>query len=259
MSFLKKLFGREASASSATEAKTTTGKGRLIDRSPRVQLTPLHRVTFTHGAGEANDARGAHTFAVSNISPSGMAILHSGSALLVPNQEIRGLLTVDGSSTHLSAEVRHLGARQAGLRFANPSQELQRLIESYLRIEISALKLRKVDEAYIKPDPRGHIFWFSDGRQNEFYGVVTEQKELLDFHMSFLGYYFQGGRDHELRGGHINEDDDREAPSHKSADLVDLNRQLTDEARVYATRFISNIDQLPVEILQAVQKQIASK
>ncbi len=231
MSFLKKLFGK------------TPDEKTLRARAPRVSVTPLHRLSFV--------ASWKKDLELNNISTGGMAICrddHEG--VWQKDGVVSGLLKVDRDEFPVSARVRHVTQLIAGCEFVDPPAGLTHAIEAYLRVEILALNLRKVDPGYMKKDARGEALWFTDGRQNELFCVV-DASGLVAYHVSFLGNYFEGGRDKKVKGGLINEDAE-ESRQHKGSALIDMNRALSPEMVRLAKSFVQNVEQLPLAVRESI-------
>ena len=187
-----------------------------------------------------------------------MAIVHGGDPLLqsvLPNgQSFKGLLLIDSQEIAVQARVRHVSKILAGCEFADQSTALRRAVESYLRVEISALSLRPVDEMYLKPDPRGQVSWFTDGKQNEVY-CVTDAAGLAAFHMTFLGNYIEGSRGKTLTGGLVNEDD-AESDHQKGSSLLEMNAFLRPEMANLALTFIQNVERMSPETRKEIERYI---
>lgn len=238
MNFIKKIFG----------VNKTAAEKAFQNRAPRVILTPLHRLSFRPDGSEQQ-------LELSNISTGGMAVLHQGHGAFHPNSDARGLLIVDNEEFRIEARIRHLTDALAGCEFLNGSVELKRAIEQYLRVEILALSLRKVDEAYLKPDPRGRVQWFTDGRQNEMFCVTDASDQVVAFHLSFFGNYVEGEKDRGVRAGNV-EDKESDRPGHKSSSLLNLNAVVSREIFVLGKVFVENVDRLDKDLRTQISNQI---
>jgi hypothetical protein len=238
MSLLKKFF-----ASKADQKKAK------VQRMPRVKITPLHRIYFWLGIEKTN------RLDVGNLSTSGMAVIRDEKTVWDAGEEIEGILVIDKEEMALKARVRHLSEALAGCEFFSDNPALSRAIAGYLKIEILALTLRKVNEQYLKPDPRGRVEWLTDGRQNELYCVLDDQG-VVAFHMSFLGNYVEGGRGMEARGGTVNQDS-RSAQGHKRSALIDLSSSLSPEMSAFGRTFVQNTEQLSEVARKEIERLIA--
>jgi hypothetical protein len=118
------------------------------------------------------------------------------------------------------------------------------------------MRLNKVDPAYLKPDPRGQVVWFTDGRHNEVYAVV-DASGILDFHLTFLGNYVAGGRSKPVVCGYVKEDNEKDAPGHKSSALIDSSGAPTSEMLALASVLIQNVDKMPLDLKNEFKKALA--
>lgn len=232
MSFLKKLFAAKADSSKPQKP-----------RAPRVSVTPLHRLAF-----KSQDVK----CGLGNISTTGMAVFRDANDGWHIGDLVHGVLRIDKAEFSVSATIRHISPRVAGFEFKEPSLTVVRAIEGYLRVEILALSLRRVDPAYMKKDPRGETHWFTDGRQNELF-YVADARGVVSFHMTFMGNYIEGGRDRALKGGVVNESEDEQM--HKGAALVDVSRKLSPEMSAIAITYVQHIEALPANL----RTEIATK
>ncbi len=164
-------------------------------------------------------------------------------------QKIAGELKLIERGYSVELEVRHLSEHVVGCLFLGATDVLAKAIEEYFRIEILALRLNRVDEAYLKQDPNGRVSWFTDGGQNEVH-FVSDDQGVLNFHMSFLGNYIEGGRGRSLRCGHIVEDT---RIYHKGSALLDLSEPVTDEILGLGQLLIDNVENLPVPQAAAIK------
>lgn len=233
MSLFKKLFG-------PAEAEKTAPKNvnPRLPRNWRVQIQSLHHIVF-----QPQD--GSKPLALQNISTGGMAVLHEGSSAFTPGGEIHGSILVAKEEFLVRAQVRHLNEVLAGCQFIGEpgaNTPLIRAIEAYLKVEILGLQLRRVDDAYLKPDNRGKVIWFTDGRQNEIY-CILDAEGILAFHLSFLGHYVEGDRARGVRAGRVS-DARGTAPGHKGSDILDLSREPSIETLNLTLAFISSVEKM---------------
>jgi hypothetical protein len=239
MSFFKKIFGAAENARAEISAK----------RAPRVSVTPLHRIAFLeHQDGPKSQ--------LANISTSGMALLRDGLSWN-PGETRKGFLIIDKEEFEVESKIRHLSGKLAGCEFLGAENvALKRSIEVYLRVEILALALRLVNDAYMKADPRGKTLWYTDGRQNEVY-VVFDEAGVVAFHMSFLGNYVEGGRGQLPRVGELR-DDTPLAPGQKGSTMIDAPRRPAGNTLNLALTFLRNVDQLPPALREELAKNLAT-
>lgn len=234
MSLFKKLFGGKGASDKSSLFK---------DRSPRVRLTPLHRVSF-FPSSEKTDI----PILLSNISVTGMGLLAADAPEYKVGQEIAGSLHINNENFEIGARVRHVSQRVYGCEYIAHDSLLQQAIEQYFRVEILALNLTSVDESFLKPDPHGKVSWFTDGRQNEVY-CVSDRDGLLNFHMTFLGNYIEGERGKPLRAGFTREDDESsDDPGHKQAALLEFSDIDTPTILDLASMLIRNVEKMPPDL-----------
>lgn len=241
MSIFKKLFG-----SSKSERVH-------VARAPRIRVTALHRILFQ----QMTAGNGVRPVSLGNVSTQGMGLLRAQGDLLRLGEMLRGELVVNEMSFPIESEVKHLSDSVVGCRFLSPQEVLTRAIEEYFRVEICALRLNRVDESYLKKEPEGQVFWFTDGLQNEVY-FVLDQNGILRFHISFLGNYIEGGRARPLRCGHIVEDAKPDS-KHKGSNLLDLTDDVTDDVLKLCCLLIDNLEKLPADQAHALKSHLQAR
>lgn len=233
MNFLNRFFGK-------------TDKSRdWRPRAPRVRLTPLHEISFMLG-----DFR----LELGNISTTGIAVYYDNTELWKEGAEVRGTLAIAHHSFEVRITVRHLSEQLAGCEFVSAEPAMKAAIANYLGIEILALSLQKIDASHCKVDPRGKTYWFNDGGQNEFFCVV-DREGVLEFQMTFMGNYIEGGRSRSLKSGVVEEGS--ESPHlHKPASLVEMNARTEPEMTRLATTFVQHVEALPHELRDQIRRLI---
>ncbi|MES2965914.1 MAG: PilZ domain-containing protein, partial [Bdellovibrionota bacterium] len=204
MSWLKKVFG-----SIAGEPE----KRSFPARHSRVSLGPLHRVSF---APLTSDEK----LQLGNISQGGMLLIDPG-PIASAGANLVGQLTIEHDTFPIEGRFRHTSDTRAGVEFVKPGKELVSAIERYLRLEFLAMKLRRVDDMYLKPDPRGRVVWLTDGKQNEIYAVVGG-RGLVSFHLTFVGHHIHATHDSGILVGAVDEGDSAENtnPGHKGSAFI---------------------------------------
>lgn len=261
MNVFKKIFGKSRTEPSPSPSSILNSA--QARRAPRVSLTPLHRIVFIE------KARGVKAH-LTNISTTGFAVLRSdiesstgsssgSSSGLSQESEAKwtlgethsGAIAIEKNEFEVELRVRHLSSVLAGCEFTGTENiTLKRAIEVYLRIEILALTLRKVNDAYIKPDPRGKSHWYTDGRQNEVF-IVVDEEGVVSFNMSFLGNYVEGNRGQAPRVGSLSDEGITEK-GQKGSTLIEVSRRPTGNTLNLALTFIRNIDQLPYDVREEI-------
>ena len=217
-------------------------------RAPRVSVTPLHNLQLT-------PADVGVPVELSNISLNGMGVYRPPGSSWVFEGVVAGVLKIDSSEFQVAGRIRYLNDVLAGCEFMDRSPGLTAAIEAYLRVEILALSLRQVDSAFMKADPRGQVYWFTDGRQNEFF-CVADGGGVVAFHMTFLGNYIEGGRARGVKGGVVN-DGREDSQTHKGSALVDMSRALAPEMLNLAHAFIQNVATFPQALRADVEKLLS--
>ncbi len=222
----------------------STNPRSFPSRPPRVRVTTLHRILFQRLRDSLRDP-----LELANISTQGIGLMRRNVGAIQTGQKITGELMINENGYPIELEVRHLSEHVVGCQFIGSTPVLTKAIEEYFRIEILALRLNRVDEAYLKQDPNGRVSWFTDGGQNEVH-FVSDEQGVLNFHMSFLGNYIEGGRGRPLRCGHIVEDT---RIYHKGSALLDLSEPVTDEILELGKLLIDNVENLALDQAVAIK------
>jgi hypothetical protein len=233
MSILKKIF---------SGGKAQEPESKRIQREPRITLGEHHRIVF-----KADKPVFEHVLRLANISSKGLAIRRADAPSLHVGDSVQGHLQIDAADFAIATSVRHITDVIAGCAILGDHPELRRAIESYLRLEILGVRLNKVDEAYLKPDPRGRVMWFTDGRNNEAYAVL-DSHGIVEFHLTFLGNYVAGGRDKAIVCGYVKEEAPKDEPGHKSSALIDSSGAPTEDMLALAQALIQNIEKMPQDL-----------
>lgn len=230
MNFLKRLIG----SSSGTPKK-------WLKRAPRVVLKEIHDITFTQKSGN-----GEKVYRLFNISFTGLGLISAGQdRVLMVGQEISGDLKIGDQRFPIPLQVRHANEKLVGCAFGQENYDLRRAIEKYLQVEILAIHLNKIHESLLKADPRGQAVWFADGSGNEVY-CVMDASGILDFHMTFLGNYIEGGRSRRLRMGTASEESAQGSPKHKGSALVlNLSSEVVPATVKVACELIQYAEKIP--------------
>lgn len=193
---------------------------------------------------------------LANISTGGMGVIHAGDPRWKETDSCSGLVIIDKDEFGIQARICHVSEIVAGCEFVGENTKLKRAIEKYLRVEILALNLRQVADAYLKQDPLGDTTWFTDG-QNEIY-VVTGAKggDIISFHMTFLGHYVEGGGNGGVRIGNVKESN--KPMGHKGSALLDFSRDSGGEILGLAVTFVQNIERMPAEMRERLLEKLKS-
>ena len=238
MGFLKKMFGSK---------EETAPERKEVRRPPRVSLTPLHRISFETAKNGS--------IQLANISIGGMGLICPGGCPWPVNSHVDGTLKIDGQDHQVKVVVKHTTQAFSGVQFEGSIGQLKKAIENYLRVEILALSLTKVDDAYLKPDPRGQAVWLTDGRQNEIY-TVSDASGLAAWHLNFFGNYMEGERGKKVRSGSVQEHEEKNDPGHKGSAMVEIASAVPEEIARIGRTFVQNAEKLPAPLREAILKQM---
>jgi hypothetical protein len=219
----------------------------FVDRQPRFSIRPLHRVVF-HCQLENK----RHLLTVSNISKSGIGLLRRQFHDVEIGTTLQGEVEINGNGFPIEALVRHRTESVIGCQFKGSLSELSQAVHEYFRIEILALMLNPVSEAYLKPVSSGRAAWFTDGQHNELY-FVFDDRGILKFHLSFLGNYIEGGREDRVRCGYIIEDSSAGMNKYKGPPILDLKDSASAEMLQLGELLIDGIQKLPPDQAHALK------
>jgi hypothetical protein len=225
-------------------------------RAPRVRVLPLHHLVF-----RPQDSALGPTVALSNISPTGVALLGSSNPqglrrLTEPGEVLLGQLVFNhaaasgGIPVPVSLRVAHASAGVVGAAFVDSPKPLQDAILRYFDLEFSALAMTLVNPKFHKREADGDSHWIH-GDNSELY-YVESGGTLLRFRLSFLGNQVEGARGQGVTGGQIVADQDPGKISVKGSTVVRMDEQLSPALRHAARRFVTGIPHLPGEHLRAI-------
>lgn len=223
----------------------------LRPRNSRVSLGPLHRVSF-------RPVQSNEKLLLGNISQGGMLLLEPGSSAEA-GKVVQGDLTIDSDTFPIDARFRHSSPMRAGVEFVKPGPDLVSAIERYLRLEFMAMKLRRVDDMYLKPDPRGKVVWMTDGKQNEIFAVVGH-RGLVSFHLTFLGHHIHADHDSGIQIGAVDAGDwaENTNPGHKGSDFIIQDTNASKDVLRLALVFASNATDIPDEVRAPLISRLSS-
>jgi hypothetical protein len=218
-----------------------TKDANFLERAPRVSVHSLHEISFQTVFAGALKA--------GNISTTGIGLLLDEEA---PGPSvgthIQGDLSIADSIFPVLLEVRQRRGQILGCRFVGEdNRDLAQTIAKHLKREILAIELRPIQSSYLAPSPLGDVSWFTDSGQNELY-FISDEKGIVEFHLTFLGQHLQGGRTRAMRFGVIVEASDRNKPFHKGSALIDFMHGIPTATLVDAETVLQNIP-----ALQAIQ------
>lgn len=230
MSFFKRFFNLQK-------------ENPYVLRPERVRVTPLHRIRFVSELKSTSES-----FDVANISATGLALIPKPgkSHALLAGSRLAGHLHVDRQSFMVSLEIRHVHPSLVGCLFLGATGQLRQSIEKYLEHEILGMKLKKVDPRYTKKSEKGKPVWFSDGGKNELY-LILGGKDIVEFHLTFLGNYLEGSAGGPPRFGQVVDDERSGDLGIKPSALISAQNEARPEALAAAAKVIQNVGQLEPE------------
>lgn len=235
-----------------------------VQRSPRVQLLPLHGVTF-----HVDEPVGFGHLPVWNLSVDGIGFLESpesgaGTRTRWPvpgsaGSRLNGKLMIRSEEFPVQVTLVHAGPSRAGGRFEDPTPEFQRRINEHFLTEFAALKLTSIKRDLLQDDPDGEPLFFVGENNSELF-VVVNQGKVIHFHLCFFGNVIDGSKDGKLTAGTLDDEGFSDGgPGHKSAALVRKSRVVSDELATIAIRFLSNVRQLDPALRDQIETRLRDR
>lgn len=229
--------------------------GKKPHREPRFRVLPLHRISF-----ELRILADVVSVRVSNISTQGIGLIWNRG--MVENmQRFEGKLTIGSREFITTIEVRHQTNQMLGCLFVNANARLAAEIREYLAIEMQAIKLVHTDHKKLKTDRRGEIHWYSDQRKSEIYFIINHER-IVYFHLSFLGFYVEGGDREHLRTGKSSASG-MALLGIGNAGNFDIDKQISIESLRLGVRLVESAENVPSahrnEIVSFLAAQIGDK
>jgi hypothetical protein len=222
----------------------------LRRKHARVKLVPLHAVNFELGDG-------AKKIGLSNLSISGMGLFTENLPPGLKSDDlIEGKLSCGTQSAKINARVVHVGKQITGCQFVGHDAEVNKLVQSYFSLELSALTMISVKTELLQEDPDGTPHWIH-GKNNCELFFVSQGSRVVRFNLTFFGNYIEGSEGAKAKYGQIMEDDDGLGkPRHKSSALIRWDAQLAAQLEPYALRFLSSVPHLEEEYREALSRMI---
>jgi hypothetical protein len=210
----------------------------LRRRHARVKLVPLHAVSFELG----DDAK---TIGLSNLSISGMGLFSESLPTGLKNDDlIEGHLICGTQKAKISARIVHIGKQITGCQFVGHDADVNKLVQSYFSLELSALTMISVKPELLQEDPDGTPHWIH-GKNNCELFFVSQGDRVVRFNLTFFGNYIEGAEGAKAKYGQIVEEDDGLGkPRHKASALIRWDAQLATQLEPYALRFLSSVPHL---------------
>lgn len=222
----------------------------LRRRHARVKLVALHAVSFELG----DDAKKINLL---NLSISGMGLLTEELPSGLKNDDlIEGLLICGTQKAKINARVVYVGKQITGCQFVGHDAEVNKLIQSYFSLELSALTMISVRPELLQEDPDGTPHWIH-GKNNCELFFVTQGNRVIRFNLTFFGNYIEGAEEAKAKYGQIMEEDDGLGkPRHKASALIRWDAQLAAQLEPYALRFLSSVPHLEEEYRKELSRLI---
>lgn len=251
MKFLKKLF--------------SPSKKKLKTRAARIPSNFLNNISLLIDIEDK-----PRRFPLQNISESGLSVSCSGNTNLFPmGQLLEGEVTAKGRSVFFEAEVMRHSSDNVGLKITRHSNEFRNFVVNYFKEELALLKVTRVSEEKLKPDPDGKPTWYMGDDNCEFYYVTGEGGQLVRFELTLFGNVIERNREGEVHCSLFWQEGENDEESPKTAvrgsrmlrrsGVVQNERDLIPMAR----KFLSLMHDLPmplkIEVEAALQKLITTK
>lgn len=217
-------------------------------KNPRITLSPLHKVRFF-----LSDPPFDTEVKLTNLSKGGAGFwikdADSEEESPWPNlgTYIRGELVLLKKNFQVMMRIVYKGATVVGCAFSEAPKELEKVIEEYFKIELGALKMKRVASGQIKSVPDGKPNWIFGDSNCELYFVMNND-ELVRFNLSFFANYVEGGRNKPTRYGQVVASDlSDEDLKYKAAELIQWEDKNRPDLKDTAIKFLENIPQLTPE------------
>jgi hypothetical protein len=245
-----KLLGRGPRSSESNQKQDTASNAHFHKREEfyrrkhaRVTLVALHAVIFelidTANAGLVRQVE------LANLSISGMGLFTEKMPPGLKSDDlIEGYLVCGTQKAKVSARVVHIGKTVTGCQFVGHDAEVNKLVQSYFSLELSALTMISVKPELLQEDPDGTPHWIH-GKNNCELFFVSQGNEVIRFNLTFFGNYIEGGKQMKAKYGQIMEDEGALGkPRHKSSALIRWDSELAAQLEPYALRFLASVPHL---------------
>jgi len=236
MGILDKLFGDEESQE--TDDKDAELK-KLIPRSERVRLLPLHKIEFNQKS--PNVANGIQ---LSNLSISGAGFIRNSAASWPAHGSVLcGSLNVDGKTVPVALKIVHNSPAIVGCAFEGETTELERTIDQFFKVELAAIKMEVLQTKPVKGIASGKAFWFRGPHNCELY-FVEDPSGVVLFHLSVFGNYIESGESGVLSFGTVVSDGDASEMAPLSSNNIKKQTSVPNETLEAAMKFIENVSSI---------------
>lgn len=252
------MLGRKfASSSESHDAEASSSFHQREEsfrrKHPRVKLVALHAVSF-----ELADTN--QKCELANLSISGMGLFTGKPGLELKNDDlIEGYLICGTQKAKVSARVVYVGKPITGCQFVGHDAEVNKLIQSYFSLELSALTMISVKPELLQEDPDGTPHWIH-GKNNCELFFISRGDEVIRFNLTFFGNYIEGGKLMKPKYGQIMEEDDGLGkPRHKSSALIRWDSELAAQLEPYAHRFLASVPHLEEPYKSALSRMLSER
>jgi hypothetical protein len=207
MKLIKNLFKKNKSRAASKEHKT---------RAHRIKLAPIEEVYFSLKLnGSPLRCR------VANLSTSGIGLLTENE--LESGKTISGTLHLKEKEIPLKINTIFVSTGICGAHFVECPEEFKNEILNHFKMQYLGSLMCKVNPAYLQKNEDGEVHWFVDGARNELHYVV-DKDGIINYHMTFLKNYLQGGRNLPVRTGRINHSKNKDMMV-KASHSIDFDEQ----------------------------------
>jgi hypothetical protein len=238
MKLIKKLL-------KSVKQKKTTNEHRM--RAPRIKLAPIEEVYFTVKLNGTEKR-----FRVSNLSTSGLCLITD--IEFESGKIFSGHLHLKEKEIPVKIETIFVNDGICGAHFSEAPEEFKIEILNHFKMQYLGSLMNQVNPIYLQKSDDGEVRWFVDGAQNELHYIV-DKTGIVNYHMSFLKNYLQGGRDLPVRTGHI------EVTKSKDVMIKPSNTIIMDEkpnAKIIegACTILTYLNQIPTNEVQELLKYL---
>ena len=237
MSFLKRLLGLRGEREEERP---------FVDRSPRIQLLPLHDIRF-----ELTSPEQVSTIQIANVSSSGIGFLRSSwNDWPAPASTLEGWVQTlsEGHNERLDITVRiaRISTSVVGCSLLEPLLAWGSLVSRYFDQELAAVTMIAVDPAKLQAESDGQPHGLYGAHNTDRYFVTRpgDPNHIVRFNLTFLGNYVEGGNALPTKYGKVEEAPLRETPTYKASSLIRWNVSPDYQLVASATRFVRSIPHL---------------
>ncbi len=223
-----------------------------IQRAPRVKISGLHDLLFIVTVGDEEIE-----IKVSNLSISGLGLLSSKEyEFPKENGFASGFLLLNRQRIPVTFQIVHQSPKVVGGKFTEIPDLLRNQITKYFDVELAALEMNQVNSKFLKEQEDGEPRWFKSGDQTELF-FVEKNESLVRFHMSFLGFYLEGGNGRTTRCGKIiDEWEQEDETGYKGSSVIQYESEVSQLVKKSAIRLIDGIKELDKKIKNQIFKII---